>query len=444
VTSIGGSAARVQISNVFGNQPLVVSDVHLAQRQSGATTVAGSDRTVSFGGATQVTIAAGQLAVSDAVAFPVNALGDVAVSFYLPQQTGAVTGHSQGTQTNYIANGDIAGGSGWSGTQTTGSYYFLANLDVQNDDSAGAVVTLGASITDGVASAQVDNRRWPNDLAARLVQSGRTVGVLNQGISGNDLLTDGAGQSALHRFQRDVVAQPGVRWVIFSDDPINDLGGNPNAGPQLVTALGQLIAAAHAAGIQFYCSTLTPFEGAGYWTPTGESGRESINAFIRGAGSGCDAIIDQDTATHDPAHPTKYLPAYDAGDHLHPNEAGLSAIANAVDLGLFGAGSAPVTPVITLRAHANGQYVTAESAGAKPLIANRAAIGTWEQFDELDLGNGLIALRAHANGRYVTAENAARSRSSPIAPRSRSGKPSRWCTTATAVSACARRSTGST
>jgi lysophospholipase L1-like esterase len=409
-TSISGTAARVQISNAFGSQPLQVSDVHIAQRSSGSSIVAGTDHVVTFGGQGSVTIAAGAVAVSDSVAFAVNALSDVAISFYLPQASGG-TFHQQGTQTNYFASGDVAGNATLSGASTTGSYYFLANLDVQNSGSLGAVVTLGASITDGVASSQDSNRRWPNDLAVRLVNSGRTVGVLNQGISGNDLLTDGAGQSALHRFNRDVLSQPGVKWVIFSDDPINDLGSSSNrpTGAQLIAGLKQLVSSAHAAGIEFLCSTLTPFQGAGYWTSDGETGREQVNAFIRSAGSGCDGVIDQDQATHDPANPTKYLPAYDAGDHLHPNEAGLQAIANAVDLNLFsttGTTPPPASPVISLRAHANGKYVTADNAGASPLIANRTAMGTWEQFDQLDQGSGNVAFRAHANGKYVTAENA--------------------------------------
>ena len=405
-TSIGGTASRVQFSNAFGNQPVTIRDVHIAQRSSGSSITASSDRTVTFGGQTSITIAAGALAISDSIAFPVQALSDVTISCYLPQSTGPATSHQQGTQTNYIAAGDVSGNATLNGPQTTGSYFFLTNLDVQNSASFGAVVTLGASITDGVASSQDSNRRWPNDLATRLVNSGRTVGVINQGISGNDLLSDGAGQSALNRFNRDVIAQPGVGWVIFSDDPINDLGSSNNrpSGAQLIAGLQQLISRAHQAGIKFLCSTLTPFEGAGYWTSAGETGREQVNAFIRSAGSGCDGIVDQDTATHDPAHPTKYLPAYDAGDHLHPNEAGLQAIANAVDLNLFAPGAS--TPVISLKAHANGQYVTAENAGASALIANRTAIGGWEQFDELDQGNGIIALRAHANGKYVTAENA--------------------------------------
>ncbi|MFE2431632.1 GDSL-type esterase/lipase family protein [Streptomyces sp. NPDC059373] len=199
------------------------------------------------------------------------------------------------------------------------------------------MVALGASITDGVASSTDSNRRWPNDLAVRLANSGRTIGVLNQGISGNRLLVDGAGQSAIHRFARDVTGQPGATWVIFSDDPINDLGSTnpPPSSSQLIAGVQQLISSAHQNGLKFLCSTLTPYQGASYWTQDGETAREAFNSFVRGSGSGCDAVVDQDAATHDPAAPTRYLSAYDSGDHLHPNEAGLQAIANAVNLNLF-------------------------------------------------------------------------------------------------------------
>jgi lysophospholipase L1-like esterase len=404
-TSIGGTTARVELSNVFGTQPLNIADVHIAQRSSGSSITAGTDRAVTFGGQTSTTIPAGGSAASDPVGFTVPALSDVAVSVYLPQPTGSATYHQQGTVTNYIASGDASGNGSLPGAQTTGSYSFLTGLDVQNPAAQGAVVTLGASITDGVASTTDANRRWPDDLAVRLGDAGSAVGVLNQGISGNRLLVDGAGQSAVDRFARDVAAQPGVRWVIFSDDPINDLGSTRPipSSDQLVAGISRLISLAHQNGIKFICSTLTPFQGASSWTQQGETEREAINTFIRGAGSGCDGLVDQDQATHDPANPTRYLPAYDSGDHLHPDTAGLQAIANAVNLSLFGTASAPV---ISLRAHANGMIVTADNAGASPLIANRTAIGTWEQFDELDQGGGYISLRAHANGMIVTAENA--------------------------------------
>jgi lysophospholipase L1-like esterase len=404
-TSISGTAARIELSNAFGSAPVTVADVHLARRTSGSSVDGGTDRTVTFGGSTSVTIAVGAKAVSDSVAFPVAALSDVAVSFYLPQQVTNATQHQLAQQTNYVAGGDVAGNTTLSGAQTNGSYTLLADLDVQNSAAEGAVATLGASITDGIASAGDANRRWPNDLAVRLNQAGRTIGVLNQGISGNALLHDGSGQSAVNRFNRDVVQQPNVKWVIFADDPINDVNnGNPPSAGQLTAALTQLINAAHQAGIKFLCATLTPFKPDTGWTQAGENSRDGYDAFVRGANSGCDGVVDVDTATHDPANPQQYLPAYDSGDHLHPNTDGLQAIANAVNLGLFTAGgSGGGSTVVSLRAHANGRIVTAEDQGTQPLIANRDAVGSWEQFDRVDAGNGTIALRAHANDKYVTA-----------------------------------------
>ncbi len=209
--------------------------------------------------------------------------------------------------------------------------------ELSGGDVRGSVVTLGASITEGVGSTPGTNRDWPSVLAARLKKSGLHIAVINKGISGNRLLVDGAGSSALSRFDRDVLSQPGVHWVIFSDDPINDLGSTRPAptADELIAGIQQLIARAHERHIQFFCSTLTPYEGANYWTPSGEAARERINAFLRNEKSGCDAVIDQDAATHDPAHRTRYLPAYDSGDHLHPNDAGHRAIANGIDLSLF-------------------------------------------------------------------------------------------------------------
>jgi len=340
-TSIAGAVARIQLSNAFGTQPLYVSDVHIAQSTYGSSIAAGTDRSVKFGGQTATSIAPGELAMSDPIAFPVAALSDVAISFYLPQPTGpATTGHSTALQTNYVAIGDVSANVTLAGVAQMGAYYFIANLDVRNPAAEGAIVTLGASITDGIASAPNSNRRWPNDLAVRLTNGGRTIGVLNQGISGNQLLTDGAGQAGLHRFQRDVLSQPGVRWVICSDDPINDLGsGNPPSSDRLIAGLEQIISTAHQDGVKFVCSTLTPFYGSAGWTPRGETARAAFNAFVRSAASGCDGIVDQEVATHDPANAIRYLPAYDSGDHLHPNVAGLQAIANSVNLKLF-AGSA--------------------------------------------------------------------------------------------------------
>jgi len=334
--SIAGSIARVQFSNAFGTQPLELGDVHIAQRTSGSSVSPGTDVGVTFGGQTETSVAAGDVAVSDPIAFPVSALSDVAISVYLPLPTGPTTYHQQGTQTNYVASGDVSANADLAGAQATASYYLLANLDVQGAQSPGAVVTLGASITDGFASAQDANHRWPNYLAVRAANADLAIGVLNQGINGNRLLVDGSGQSAVHRFNRDVISQPGIRWVIFSDDPINDLGSSsPPSAEQLVAAATQIIASAHANGVKFLCSTLTPFKGSAGWTEDGETGRQGFDSFVRSAQSGCDGVVDQDVATHDPANPMQFLPAYDSGDHLHPNDAGRQAIANAVDLGLF-------------------------------------------------------------------------------------------------------------
>ena len=413
-TSISGTDARIELSNVFGTAALSVSDVHLAQAASGSAITSGTDHAVTFGGSSSVTVPAGGTAISDTVNAAIPASGNIAISFYLPASTGASTYHSTALQTSYIASGDVSGAAGLSGPASTTNNYFLTALDVQNSASKGSVVALGASITDGVGTSTNGNNRWTNVLASRLNAAGDTIGVLNEGISGNKLLLDGSGQSALHRFARDVLGQSGVRWVIFSDDPINDLGStSPQpTSTQLINAVKTLIATAHQNGIKFLCSTLTPYQGANYWNSSGETAREAYDAFVRGSGSGCDGVIDQDAATHDPANPTKYLPADDSGDHLHPSNAGDLAIGNAVNLSLF---TQPNLPIVSLRAHSDSEYVTADGAGASPLIANRIAIGAWEQFDEISEGTGLIALRAHANGLLVTAASAG---ASPLIARS--------------------------
>jgi len=336
-TSIGGATTRVRLSNEFGDQPLTVQNVHLAKHKRSGVIDASTDRTATFRGDTSVTIAPGSTAVSDPIGFAAAAETEIAVSAYLPRSTGPATRHSLANRNNYVTWGDQSDAANLTDAKPIDSYYFLAGLDVRNPAAAGAVVTLGASITDGFGSAFGGNRRWPDVLAARLNDSGRTVGVLNAGIKGNMLTKDWSGQSALNRFERDVLAQPGVKWVIFSDDPLNDLGGdNPPSAGELIDAMRQLMTRSKSAGVQFICSTLTPYQGAGYWSERGEAARAEINAFIRGKNSGCDAVVDQDAATHNPQLPSRYLRAYDSGDHLHPNDEGMKAIANAVRLEAFG------------------------------------------------------------------------------------------------------------
>jgi lysophospholipase L1-like esterase len=336
-TSIGGSNARIRISNLFGNQPIRVEDVHLALRGDGSSIIPGTNRRLLFDEQASITIPPGSTVVSDPIAFAVPPLADVAISMYLPESTGAPTVNPAAHQTNYIAPGDVSEQSALPDAATTGSWYFIAGLDVQGEALRGSVVTLGASITNGYKSTDNMNRRWPDLLAQRLAKAKLNIGVLNEGISGNRLLIQGAGPSAESRFSRDVLAQPGVRWIIFSDDPINDLGSTrpPPTAKALIVGLQQLISEAHKHHIQFICSTLTPYQGANYWTPTEEASRKKINVFLRSKRSRCDAVVDQDAATHDPTRPDRYLPAFDSGDHLHPNDAGMQAIADAVNLALF-------------------------------------------------------------------------------------------------------------
>ena len=335
-TSVGGKRVRLKITNAFGTQPLRVEDVHLALRKSGSSVVASSDRQLQFEGSTKLVIPAGATALSDPIAFDVPALSELAISIYLPGTTGAATFHGSAHQTSYVEAGDTSSASQMKNAQTSKSVYFLASLDVEAPSLRGTVVAFGASITEGFNAADDSDHSWPDQLALRLRSQGLSVGVLNLGISGNRLLVNGAGESAENRFDRDVLQQSNVRWVIFSDDPINDLGSQPSPTAEaLIAGLQRLIARAHERNIRFICSTLTPFEGAKSWTPAEEQERQKVNNFIRGDGSGCDGIVDQDRATHDPAHPTQYLIIYDYGDHLHPNDAGHKAIANAVDLKIF-------------------------------------------------------------------------------------------------------------
>ncbi|BAO85681.1 MULTISPECIES: GDSL-type esterase/lipase family protein [Caballeronia] len=344
-TSIGGTAARMTFSNVFGTQPVTLGDVHIARRASGPRTVPGTDKPVTFKGQPYVTIPVGGTVQSDAVAFEVLPLDDLAISFHVPSKTPPrSTGHMQGLQDNYIAPGDVsadtefaAGVANAAGEQ---SYYFLTGLDVMNAAATGAIATFGASITDGFSSTPNTNGRWPNRLAERLIRAGMNVGVLNQGISGNELFADGNGQAGLTRFGRDVIGQTNVKWVIISDDAVNNLvNGNPQSAQRIMDAYQQLVSQANQAKVMAICSTLTPFQGLDEWTPDIETTRQTVNAFLRDKNaSGCDAVLDQAAALGDPAGSatsTAFARAYNSGDNLHPNDAGMQAIADAVDLSWF-------------------------------------------------------------------------------------------------------------
>ena len=346
-TSIGGSTLRVRFSNEFGTTPLVIGAARVALQASGADIVASTDRVLTFGGRTAVTIPAGAPALSDPVALDVPPLSNLVVSIHLPQPTVARSFHSLGRQTTYIsAPGDYTALPVLPVASTTQSWFFLTGVAVKAPKRSAAIVTLGDSITDGFASTVDANRRWPNLLAARLQARPqfRHLAVLNHGISGNRTTFDLIGPNALARFDRDVLTAPGARFVIVLEG-INNIGipGAFGLSQQAVTAddiiasYQQLIARAKEQGLTIFGGTLTPFEGTifpGYYTPEGEAKRQAVNLWIRTSGA-FDGVIDFDKAIRDPAQPTRMLPAYDSGDHLHPNDAGYQAMANAVDLALF-------------------------------------------------------------------------------------------------------------
>lgn len=336
-TSVAGSTVRAQFSNLFGDGPLTLDDVHVALRADGSAVQSPTDTRLTFNGLPSVTLAPGQSITSDAASFTVPAVSDVVVSFYVPLSTHVNTGHSFSNQSKYVADGDVAGSATISATED-GDYYFLTNLDVQGADLRGSVVAFGASGVDGYHSTPNANKRWSNDLAVRATASAPGLGILNQGISGNNLFTDGTGdQSAIKRFDRDALSQAGVRWIIFSDLPLNDFlnGGSEATAPNVIAAYQSLIDHTHSRDVKFMCATLSPIEGYPSYTPEAESKREAVNAFLRSENSGCDGLVDFETVLKDPSHPTRLLPAFDSGDHLHPSDAGYQAMADAVNLAFF-------------------------------------------------------------------------------------------------------------
>ncbi|MGY2876524.1 lysophospholipase L1-like esterase [Marmoricola sp. URHA0025 HA25] len=337
--SVGGDEVRIRVSNVYGDRPLVVGAATAARRGAATTPTpaveGGSMTAVTFGGSATATIPAGTQLLSDPVELRVPDDSDLVVSLYLPGPTGPASFHIRGLAASFQAAGDAVGDSGGAYALMDSSRYFLSGVDVSTR-SRGAVVMLGDSITDGVASAADVNRRYPDDLADRLLQRPyvREYGVLNAGMSGNRLLADAgaAGDSALRRFDRDVLAQSAVSTVVVLEG-INDIGATLGAvdARDLIAGYRQIIARAHAAGLTAVGGTITPFEDAVYYTAAGEEDRQVVNEWIRTSGE-FDAVADFDASLRDPEHPSRLLATYDSGDHLHPNEAGLAALADAVDL----------------------------------------------------------------------------------------------------------------
>jgi lysophospholipase L1-like esterase len=351
-TSVGGSRARVVLSNHYGTAPLTVGAAQLALRDKESALQAGTARPLTFSGKSSFTIPPGAIVYSDAVNLAIPQMSDVAIDLYLPGTTDTpapLTMHNTAVQTNYVSeSGNHVGAAKLPVVATTQNWFVIYRLEVASSDAVGGLVTYGDSITDGTRSTPDTNSRWPDQLARRLFAQSPPlrVAVMNAGIAGNRVLSDGAyqaGINALARFEHNVLAQPGVTHVVFLEG-INDIGqarDNPTpTADDLIAGHKQIIERAHERGIKIFGATLTPFYGAAYYSDTGEKKRVALNEWIR-TGNAYDGVVDFDRATRDANDPKKFNAAYDSCDHLHPNDAGYKAMAEAVDLALFRSGSSP-------------------------------------------------------------------------------------------------------
>jgi lysophospholipase L1-like esterase len=346
--SVGGRIVRVRISNAYGTRPLAVGAAHVGVRSAGPAVVAGSNRRLTFGGERGTTIAAGALIVSDPVELDLAPLSDLAVSVYLPGDLPAsfgITGR-YARQTNYVSPpGDFAAEDVMPVGRLTDDWYFVCGVDVVSPADTGAVVAVGDSLTDANISTHDGHHSWPSQLARRLMArtGGRPMAVMNQGLGGNRILHDIRGDSGLRRFDRDVLAQPGVTHavIMLGTNDLRNRPGKPEeevVAPQMIAGLKQFALRGRAHGIKVVAATLTPFENEtflpGAWNPRREAVRQAVNDWIR-KGESFDAIVDFDRALRDPDHPTQMLPIYDCGDHLHPSDLGYRAMGDAIDLSLF-------------------------------------------------------------------------------------------------------------
>jgi lysophospholipase L1-like esterase len=348
--SVGGSSIRVRVSNAFGIAPLHLLAVHVARPVSPAVSRIdpSSDRTVRFNEQADVLIPAGAEYTSDPFNYAVAAMSDLAITMQIEAAPGQETSHPGSRATSYLATGLPASAAELTGAQTIEHWYFLSGVDVSASAHSSAVVALGDSITDGHGATTNGNDRWTDDLASRLQRSAPTsrIAVLNQGIGGNRLLTDGLGPNVLARFDRDVIVQSGVRYLIVLEG-INDLGmltrttmasegQHEDLVRRMTGAYSQIIVRAHAHGIKVIGGTLLPFMGTDFYHPiaSNEFDRKTLNAWIRAAGH-FDAVIDFDAIMADPAQPDRLRTDYDSGDHLHPSPRGYRAMADAIPLELF-------------------------------------------------------------------------------------------------------------
>jgi lysophospholipase L1-like esterase len=352
--SAGGSRIRIRFTNEYGAKPLLIGAAHVALADARGAVVPGTERVLSFAGKPTIRIPAGSPFLSDPVDFPVKNLSYVSISTYLPEDTGQCTCHTVGLQTTYVSDtGNFVAGE-FAPSQTNSMRAFISGVAVYSAVPARTVVVLGDSISDGVGSTPDSNRRWPDLLAERLAteHGPETFGVVNMGISGNRLLNDGAGQSALARFDRDVLSLPGVAYVIIFEG-VNDLGisfgqfrgpladvfkglvpQSKSTAEPMIAGYRQLIDRAHGKGLKAFGATIAPYEGADYYSPEGEAVRQQINSWIR-TGGAFDAVLDFDAVLRDPDRPTQIAAPLQSGDHLHGSDLGYEALAKSVNLALF-------------------------------------------------------------------------------------------------------------
>lgn len=341
-----GSAVRIRLSNEFGIKPLTFDKVTIADTKEGEEIVSGSVKSLTFNNSDSVTISKGEVVYSDPIPFEVTDGSDLTISVYVPGESGPTTWHNTSNQTTYIsAEGEFTSEvTGDAYTQSFDAWFWLSGVDVltQSNKKSRVIVALGDSITDGYLSTLNENRRWTdvfNDRLDREIKN-QTFSVLNQGISGNRILTDSPifGEKALSRLERDVFTQTGVTDIILLEG-INDIGHEPHVydANEIIAGMKEIAEQAHERGIRIYAGTLTPFNGyddGNYFSPEGEQTRQEVNQWIRN-NDVFDGVIDFDSVLRDPSNPEKLLPAYDSGDHLHPNDLGLQVMAESIDLSIF-------------------------------------------------------------------------------------------------------------
>ena len=341
-TTIGGRRVRIELANAFGKDVVSIGGAHVAVRASGSAIESGTDRPVTFSGARGVELRPGAVLVSDPIDLDIQPMSDLAVSLFVLQAGGTPTNHTLGLHTSYVAAGDTTSSASMPGAATTTAYMWLRSIDVAAPANDLAIVCFGDSITDGFTTTVDKDQAWPTLLAKRLREQKGVprIAVLNEGISGNEVLRDGAGVSGLARFDRDALTEPGVRWIILLEG-INDINIHGQiTGPgalvpeDLIAGYRQLIARAHMHHVRIAGATLTPDAGIWLYGPVGEATRQKVNAWIRTSGE-FDDVIDFDAATRGQRDPTHLRVEYDSGDHIHPNDAGNAAMANAVPLTYF-------------------------------------------------------------------------------------------------------------